>query len=319
MKIGVLVNLSAGQADCRRVLALLKERWVGHRLLGVREYGGEMIAAAPLPAPDPGLAYIPRLKEALGLLISEKPDMILSVGGDGTASYLAEEMIRRACAIPLAGMGIGTANVGPIVSFSPGDMPLPQDLIHRRIGALEVQDGNGDHLAYGFNDVVLANTYLGTREGRTVTLDARALAAEGKVMLKEPALKLFREEQAFFLNGSLLPALPFMPAQLTSAPLEHDDYMGKSATGLLCWTPYEDYCAALYTGPEPLLTMENQDEGISHFRLGAQMLLKPGNTFEARDLAEDICAVADGNPFLLKERRAKLLYRPQLISVLVRR
>ena len=316
------MNPSAGGGlpQQRRVMEKLKEQWLRQQLYGVKEYGGEYLSQGALKAPPGELAYRPRLEAALQSILAEKPDMILSIGGDGTAAYIAEILIQLGSQVPLAGLGSGTANVGPIVSLNlAGKLPPPEELEEAELGAIKALDHTGSHIAYGFNDLVLANTFLGSREGRWRTFEARALAEEGRLQEAAPLKAAFRKEQRWILNGEPIPPPPFMTAQLIASPVEQDNYYGRAVTGLLCCTPQSPHQGALYASPIPLVTMESFSEGYSGFLTGSQLLLKEGDRLRLEGLAPEICAVADGNPHLVPEGIVTLQYVPKCLRVLRRR
>ena len=321
MKIGVLMNPSAGggASHQRRVMEKLKEQWLKQRLLGVGDYGGEYLNQT-LKAPSQALAWRPRLEAALESLLAEKPDLILSIGGDGTAAYIAELLIRLVSHIPLAGLGSGTANVGPIVSLNLEEkLPPPENLVEEELGAMEARDCRGEHIAYRFNDLVLGSTFLGSREGRWTTFEARALAEEGRLQEAVPLKAAFREEQRWILRDQPIPPPPFPPAQIIASPVERDNYYGRAVAGLLCCTPQSPHQGAVYISPIPLVTMEGFSEGFSGFLTGSQLLMQEGDRLRIEGLAPEICVVADGNPHSFPEGIVSLQYVPGCLRVLRRR
>lgn len=316
------MNASAGGgiSHQRRVMEKLKEQWLRHHLYGVKEYGGEYLSAGALKAPPRELAYRPRLEAVVKILLEEKPDMILSVGGDGTAAYIAEILIHLGSRVPLAGLGSGTANVGPIVSLSLEEkLPPPDQLTETDLGAIEAVDAQGRHIAYGFNDLVLANTFLGSQTGRLATFDALTLEREGKLVERSPLKAVFAAEQRWFFNGEALPPPPFMPVQIIASPVEQDNYYGRAVSGLLCCTPDSPHQGALYISSVPLVSAESFSEGYTGFLTGSQLLFQEGDRLRLEGLAPEICAVADGNPHSLPEGKVTLQYVTNRLRVLRRR
>ena len=115
-----------------------------------------------------------------------------------------------------------------------------------------------------------------------------------------------------------LDPLPFPAAQMIVSPVAPDRFYGRAYTGLLCYTPGSPYQAAAYVSPHPAVSMEEDDAGFSSWRPGAQLLLSEADFLRLDHLRSDVCAVADGNPYLLPEGSVTLHYVPDLIRVLKR-
>ena len=320
MKIAVLANSGAGGGKAADVLKKMRTAWASHVLLGVKGFGGEILGEALSPARRAS-GYLPAFKQAVKLLLAEKPDLFVTVGGDGTAAYAAEELLKVKSTVPLFGIGTGTANVGPIVSCRAEDpLPDPADLKPERLGAVEALTLEGEHIAYGFNDLVLGNTFLGTDEtGATVTFEAAALAEAGILKKAKPLGRILKPEGCFRKNMAELPALPYPAAQLIAAPIAQDSYYGRAVTGLLCYTPDSPFQAALYISPVPVVSMEESSAGFDSWLPGGQLLLEEGDLFTAERLENRVCVVADGNPYTIPENGVGIRYVSSLLSVLARR
>ena len=316
MKIGILANRSAGSAaSLGSVMDKIKGAWGAHRLIGVSEYGGDFLED-PAPAP-PRLPYVARLEAALSAIAEKEPDFILCLGGDGTAAYAAEYLLKNQLDIPLSGLGLGTANVGPIVHLKADDIPPAESLAVRKLGAVRATDMQGRHIAYGFNDLVLGNTFLGTAQGRTRTFSAGSMIKEGMLKEEEPLKALSEKEAVFSLNGKRLTPPPFKPAQLAASPLEETkQFYGRAVTGLLCYTPGAPLQGAVYLASHPLISAEESEEGFSEWMAGAQILLPQGSELSIENLSPDICVIADGNPYGIPGGSVKIQYIPELLRVL---
>lgn len=320
MKIAVLANLSAGGGKAAEVLEQIRKAWQAHELIGAAGFGGEMLPRC-LKAESSPKPYLPALKAALSQLLAQSPDLLVTVGGDGTAAYAAEELLTHGAGVPLFGIGTGTANVGPIVSCRAGDpLPDPSDLKAERLGAVEALTLSGSHIAYGFNDLVLGNTFLGTDEnGETATYAAAALAGRGILKKERPLRKILKREGCFRKNGTPLPAPPYTAAQLIASPVERDNYYGRAVTGRLCCTPNSPYQAAVYISPIPIVSMEENSAGFDSWFPGGQLLLKEGDLLEVTDPVRQVCVIADGNPYQIPEQGVGIRYVPALLPVLARR
>ena len=321
MKIAVLANPgSGGGRKVRQTLEKICRSWPDHELFGAAGFGGETLPRCLKPE-QKAEGYLPAFRQAMDLLLAEGPELLVTVGGDGTAAYAAEELLKQGAKVPLFGIGTGTANVGPIVTLGASDpLPDPEALKPLILGAVEALTLSGEHIAYGFNDLVLGNTFLGTDEnGSMVTFSAKALARDGILKKEAPLKQILKEDGAFrFRGGAELP-LPFPAAQLIAAPLGQDSYYGRAVTGLLCYTSGSPYQAALFTSPTPIVSMEESPAGYEEWLTGAQLLLKEGDLFEAVWPLEPVCVIADGNPCRIPPEGIAIRYVPSLLTVLARR
>lgn len=316
MIAAVITNPHAGGGTGRAVPECLRSSGWNAEFIGVSGFGGEWLDRT-LPEPT-AEGYLPRLEAAIRALLAEKPELLITVGGDGTAAYAADLLIREGYTVPIYGIGTGTANVGPIVRFSPaGKWPAPEEAQLLTLGAMELLDGVGNHIAYAFNDAVIGNTFLGTKNGKTVTFDAAALAGRGELIRASALSSLTPEGKTLkiSLNGQTLPELPFGAAQLIAAPVEKDSYYGQSYTGLWCYTAGSPYRGAVFLSPTPVVSFDGGDAGFGRWLLGGQLLLKEGDLLRVEGLAENICAVADGNPYLLRNGEVTLRYVPEKIKI----
>ena len=316
MKIAVFANMNAGGGKAAAALKKICKAWSGHELYGAAGYGGEMLPRCIVPESPEG--YLLRLNAAVEALLKTKPKMLVTVGGDGAAAYAAECLIRLGSRVPILGNGAGTANVGPLVSCTANDLPDPDSLKRVSLGAVEALDSEGRHIAYGFNDLVIGNTFLGTAaDGSITTYEAKDLAARGELVEAAPAKDLFRGTPSMSLDGKPM-ELPFTAAQLAVCPIAPDSFYGRTYTGILCYTKDSPFTAAAYISPHPVVSMEEDDSGISSWRPGAQLLLTAESELRLSDLNDDVCAVADGNPYLLPEGSVTLHYKPDVIRILKR-
>lgn len=317
MKIAVLANIGSGSGKSRAAILDIARDWVNEEVFGVKGYGGECLSRC-LEAPK-AEGYIAGFEAALQRIVREEPDFLTLVGGDGTAAYAADWLIRNGIDLPMFGIGTGTANVGPIITEKPGGkLPDPRKLRERKADALEVQTSDRKHLCYGFNDLVLGNTFLGTKDGQTVTFRASALAAEGRLETAKAAPALGGKLLAAWINGKALD-FPFLPAQIILSPLDQKQFYGRAVTGLLCYTPGSPYRAALYMSPRPIVSCEESSAGFDSFLPGAQLLLSERDELTIAGLDKEICAVADGNPYLISDGTVKLKLKAKAARILCRR
>ena len=129
----------------------------------------------------------------------------------------------------------------------------------------------------------------------------------------------FAGEARMSLDGKPLEAPPYPTAQLVVSPVAPDRFYGRAYTGLLCYTPDSPYKAAAYVSPHPVVSMEEDDAGFASWRTGGQLLLAEGAKLTLEGLRQEICAVTDGNPYLLPGGSVTLQYEPDVIRVMKRR
>jgi hypothetical protein len=164
---------------------------------------------------------------------------LIGIGGDGTLRDIADALSASGTRARLFGIGVGSSNVGPLVSARPENLervlegPLREVPIHAVGSSVdEVPVGSA------FNDVVLANTYFGTREGRRLDLDAVAsLSGEDRPAVPR---SVCGESVWIAKNGRrLLGGREVGGGQIVVSPLNDVGICaGKAVSGFLCWGPY---------------------------------------------------------------------------------
>ncbi|MCQ2419783.1 MAG: acylglycerol kinase family protein [Clostridia bacterium] len=319
MRAAVIANPTAGRQTAQeQILLQLQRLWKDTELYGAAGFGGEFLPHT-LPAPDGG-SYLKRFFSAMDALTDREPDILVTVGGDGTAAYAAEYLLKRKLEIPIFGIGAGTANVGPIVSEHDAEhLPLPQELQTIRVGAIEALSSERKHIAYGFNDLVLGNTLLGSVNGQTVTLDAARMAAAGEKKVCSCMADIAGKDFSVSKNGRQLQSSFRTVGQVIASTVERDSYYGRAITGILCYTPDSPCQAAVCLTSVPIITCAENPEGFDDWLTCGQLLMQQGDLISFRGLAEGVCAVADGNPYLIPDCSVDLQYTPDLLKVLIRR
>lgn len=319
MRVACIANSSAGRQLAQgRMLTALQAKWQDAQLCGVTGYGGNYLEDT-MPGPESG-SYLEKFYRAMELLMSRQPDMLVAVGGDGTSAYAADWLLRNRIDIPILGLGAGTANVGPIVTErDPDDLPHWKELVPVRTGAIEALQPDMTHIAYGFNDLVLGNSLLGTVDGNMVVLEAAAMARTGAKIQCRCLESIAAEDFIVIKNGKPLPTRFDCVGQIIASTVEAENFYGRAVTGLLCFTPGTPCQGAVFLSAKPIVTNEEYPEGFADWFRGAQLLLGPGDILQIRGLHPQVCAVADGNPYLLPDRNVLLRYVPNLFTILKRR
>ncbi|MCK5827944.1 hypothetical protein KAH43_05395, partial [Candidatus Bipolaricaulota bacterium] len=163
----------------------------------------------------------------------------IGIGGDGTLCDIASAMLETGSTVQLLGIGAGSANVGPLVSL------LAQDIDRLSLDGLNESRIHGidayvtDHfVGTAFNDIVLGNTYFGTRNGQRTDLDAVAKFS-GEDRPVKPASVCGPQTWIDKNNQRMLTNEKDVFAQIIASPLnESTVYAGKAISGLMCWGPY---------------------------------------------------------------------------------
>ena len=303
-RVGLVANPQAGRGEkvvaevVRRLFEQLSTGQVS-RVEGTLEsrVAAEMGVAGPVvPSPE---------KSELGargvadLLLQAGVDSIIGVGGDGTLGDIAAAILGAGGNARLFGVGVGSANAGPLVSLS------GQDVDRLSLNAVEEVQVHGvdaylsDKLVgTAFNDVVLGNTFFGTRDGRRVDLDAvaklagtdrvaepRSVCGPGTWVAKNGRRMLTNERNPF--------------AQIIVSPLnESAVYAGKAISGLMCWGPYLGNHGILAAASAVMIRTKlgSEELGVaeplrlSHVSFGARDRIEIGG------LVDDAVLVVDGNP-----------------------
>lgn len=242
--IGLVVNPTAGGGReesagiVRRLLSTLKmERFVAIEgtvesclasELGVLEFAIPPAEASTLDA-----------RSAAQTLLQQGVDVLIGIGGDGTLCDIASAMIAAGSDAQLLGIGAGSANVGPLISLLGEDIArLSLDTLREAtIHGIDVHVGDR-FVGTAFNDVVLGNTFFGTRNGARTDLDAAAVLS-GQDRIAEPKSVcgpetwIHKNDRAMLINE----AVGF--AQIIASPLNDSaPFAGKAISGLMCWGPY---------------------------------------------------------------------------------
>ena len=319
MKIGILVNPSAGQGkNAHAVIRRIEQSWPDHELYTIDGPGGASFERAErLPQPQGG--YVDRLYSSVELLLSAGAELLISLGGDGTAAYVAEALNHSKKHVPILGIGLGTANVGPIVTLNADDsIPPVESLSIEAAGGVAVFTG-GRRIGAGYNDVVLGNTYLATISEEAVTADGQALLQNGDVRPAKPLSNVFTSETRICKNGRLLPVSLPEVGQVIAAPIEKDSLYGRTVHGILCYAPDSPMQGALTLSARSLVSYEPDDRGFDAFAPEERLLFSADDTITITGLAPSVLAVCDGNPLKIVDGSVTLQYIPQDVLIAKRR
>ncbi|MCE5256417.1 MAG: hypothetical protein LLF89_06170 [Spirochaetaceae bacterium] len=252
--------------------------------------------ANPRSAASPN--YPESIRRAVMALAGWKADLLICIGGDGLSSYIADSLISSQQRIPVLGIGAGTANVGPIVTTGLEDLTRfdPENLEYEPVGAVEVCDEAG-HRAFGFNDIVIGNSYLGTLDGKATSLSAEALLRDGTRRAIAASPKIAGPGFGIWKNGTRVMPRIARPAQIVVSPLGMTEFYGRAITGVLCNASYMRGAAAIALFEQVIVRPDSPEHGIDDLAISEQMLFGAGDVIEIRGLGSDGYIIADGNPF----------------------
>lgn len=301
MKAGILFGPCSGDGKAASAEAALA-RWLrGNEAAVCRGSfaGTGTVREWTVVEPAHAHGYVEELREAVAALAGWGAGLLVCVGGDGLASYAADAAARLPERMALLGIAAGTVNVGPIVSAGIEELAGldPGRLSAEKLGAVEVLAG-GRHVAWGFNDVVIGNSFLGTLGGRTASLSAKALLAGGEKRAIVPSP--FITGPGFFVekNGTRLdPGCLGSPAQIVVSPLGKREFFARAIAGALCNAPYMKSPAALALFDSVIVKAGPPDRGFDSFSTSKQLLFVEGDSVVVGGLAEDGQIVVDGNPY----------------------
>ena len=319
MRIGVVVNPAAGQGHkLQSVVSRLEADWSDQLLMAPAGPAAACFQKALL-LPEPQGGYVEKIRRSVNALLEAGSDLLVTLGGDGTAAYAAEAVIAAGTRTPLMGIGLGTANVGPIVTLGAED-PLPPvgSLRFVPTGSIAVLCG-GKRVAAGFNDVVLGNTYLATVDGETITADGAALIHEGLVRPARPLVSVFTGGTRILKNGRPLAHSLREAGQIIASPLEADRLYGRAIHGIFCYAPGSPTLGALTLSARPLVSYEPDERGFDAFAAEERLLFSAEDEITFTGLAPGTLAVCDGNPYEIDPSAVSLRYVPQEILVAKRR
>jgi hypothetical protein len=332
MRIAVIFNKFDGHGEDRleAIAADLIRAFQGNTLYCHAAFGAEYLGSTShvigLPSIRVGstLDYVGVLHDVVRQLLEINPDRLITVGGDGLAAYVADALISICGEAgfpvpPILGIAAGTANVGPIVS-------IPQETVGSlqhargymvRTGGIQVLDG-GEHVAYGFNDVVIGDTLLATRLGSVVNISAVDLAMNGRKVEKLPGQRITSQVFSLSLNGKNLElgsADPCRIKQIIVSSLQFDDFYGRAITGALCRGAFEKDTAALALLDQVAVQVRNDSDSAPVLSGAWHLVFRAGDVIQMEGLGEDAHLIIDGNPFVRKCESVSFIYRSGLIPV----
>lgn len=293
------------------VVRKLCDFFSGDELLVTDE--GLLFPALPVSyvVPEEAQGYFAVIRARVKALAAAGAERFISVGGDGTATYVRNAMHELGLNLPILGVAAGTANVGPIVSVT------LEQLEGRHISettevcydGIAVYEKNR-FISLAFNDLIVGDTFLGTVNGQTCSLSVRALLEKGEHTPVKPAEHIVTDDFAVELNGVDQVPNTKIIRQIVLAPVAHESHYGRavySVVGKCDWCEKKgvialcDYIA---------VSFEEDGTGVDRFSTTQYLIFGPNDQVTLHGFTEDACLICDGNPYLLSGDRFSVRYEP---------
>jgi len=345
MKVGVIIGAASGKGTAPETIALLASQLrackvavcggmfgcdelpPGWSRLTARPQLTQSLSGGPLQATD----YVKNLYASVANLLEWGSEILVCIGGDGLCSYVLDAMIAReregqapsarGNRVPLLGIASGTINVGPVIAFGPDDIPrLDIEALftssRKSIDAVEVCV-DGRHLAFGLNDVVVGNSFLGTLGGEVVNISARELLHSGRKLQIEPSAHIVGENFRLRKNGEPIAVSMESPAQIIVSPLRRREFFGRAIAGVLCNAAFMEGAAALGLFDTVVVRAAAPFRGFIDTARAEHLLFGPGDYIELEGFGPDADLIVDGNPYEREGKVVRFCLRPDIAEVLV--
>lgn len=319
MKTALLYNFKAGKGlPARQVVEQLCAFFSGDELLVTD--AGLLFSDLPVRLVVPDLSdpgYYPVIRARVAALSAAGADRFISVGGDGTATYVRNAMYELGIDAPILGVAAGTANVGPIVSVS-----LEQLKGHHISQAAEAAyDGlavhaDGKFVSLAFNDLIVGDTFLSTVDGQTRNVSVRALLEQGQIVPQVPSKDIVTKDFCVDLNGCCLrSALPEIQ-QIILSSVAHENHYGRAVYGAVGKCDWSEKKGVIALCDHIAVSFEDDGAGIDRFSSMDYLIFGPNDQVSLKGFSEKACLVCDGNPYLLPCDRFEVRFEPALVRTI---
>ena len=267
-----------------------------------------------------GNPYIQNIDYMVSQSLGHDVDVFITAGGDGTASYVASSVIRHMRQDlgrnkhPLfLGFPAGTANAGPIVHpLDTGDI---NDLEEVTLDAIEVKDGD-EVIGYGFNDVIIGNSFLATVDDDLVNLDAAAMALNGKKVVVRPGERITGKDFTVKLDGETAQIPQNKIAQICISPVGLMALGPKAVLGGLLNSEGDTHPAAAAFIDRNMIDSDPSSWNWRGPVTTTHICFTEKEVLEISGLGEDAQVIVDGNPFIRKADRLSFRIVPQACTAL---
>jgi len=313
-RLGLIVNPRAGRGDetnARVARQLIETLNPGTTLVGAGEMGADALMGLrvePLDyAPAQGRARTPAL---VGKMLAHAIEMIAVVGGDGTMADVTFALYRAASRVPILGVGVGSANVGGLVTVLGDDVT---QLANARLEpyALDalLAGANGETLGIAFNDVVISTTVLATINGQLTEVQVAPKIAGENIPGKSEAIftdatRVWRES----LNGTTEIARGDQVGTFLCG-FPDSRFFGKAIAGQACLAAYLDLPAGCLVGSQPLVRMIADAAELMRDEpfISRYASFDENSVIHATGLRDGVALCADGNPLKILSRDDRVM------------
>lgn len=318
VKTALLYNYKAGKGlPAELVVRKLCDFFAGDELLVTDE--GLVFSSLPvrLVNPEPAEGYFPVILARVKALAEAGAQRFVSVGGDGTATYVRNAMYELGINLPILGVAAGTANVGPIVSVTLEGLEG-----HHISEAKEVcYDGisafvDGKFLSLAFNDLIVGDTFLGTVDGQTRSISVRALLEEGVIRPKKPAEHIVTDDFLVELNGREVAPCHGGIKQIILSPVAHENHYGRAVYSVVGKCDWSEKKGVIALCDYIAVSFEDDGTGVDRFSSTQYLIFGPDDQVVLRGFTEEACIICDGNPYFLPGDRFGVRYEPALVKTI---
>ena len=263
-----------------------------------------------------GNLYIQNIDFMVRQCLDHGVDVFITAGGDGTASYVASSVIKQnrdKDTQPLfLGFPAGTANAGPIVHpLRTGDIGA---LTEVGLDAIEVMDGD-EIIGYGFNDVIIGNSFLATVDDKLVNLDAAAMALDGRKAIVKPGDRITGDDFTVTLDGRKAETTHKI-AQICISAIGLMRLGPKAVLGGLLNSEGETHPAAAAFIDRNMIDSDPSTWNWHGPVTTTHICFTEENILQISGLGEDAQIIVDGNPFIRKTDRLSFRIVPRACTAL---
>lgn len=322
MKTAVLYNPKAGKGlTPQRVVTQLSSFLAGDRLLvaapelKMRDGETQLVST-----PKSDGSYLGTLSAQVRSLVDAGAQRFITVGGDGTATYVVTMLHQLGCRMPILGIAAGTANVGPVVSVT------MDQLAGRHISQTDIRcyDGlevwmNGALLSFAMNDIVIGDTFLSTVNGQMCNVSVRSLLLEGKNIPKEPNSHLI--PPSFFIRRG---GKKFVPSskdirQIVVSSVANESHYGRAIYGPLCQCDWLDKKGVIALCDHIPVSAGEKEAGVERLSTMQYLLFGPQEPVTLENLSAEAAVICDGNPYFITGNSLDIRYHEKAVSAITLR
>ncbi|WP_455369345.1 NAD(+)/NADH kinase [[Eubacterium] cellulosolvens] len=187
-------------------------------------------------------------------------DLLLIVGGDGTLADVARAVYVKQSQIPIIGIGLGSANVGDLISIRKDVLKKPKVILYpKKVNALAASY-EGKLVGLSFNDIVIGNTIVTTVNGRTTQIDIMK-KRKGVILEKKPK-PIGRKDTYIKIIGRNKKKLMIKDRTFGTIVASKVDrrYIGKAITGALNEISCKSIPAAISVIDKPVIMPSVTDD-----------------------------------------------------------